>query len=40
LESPKKLAAAKATARDAAAENFHWQKEKTRLLEAVAAALD
>ena len=40
LESPKKLAAAKATARDAAAESFHWQKEKTRLLEAVAAALD
>jgi glycosyltransferase involved in cell wall biosynthesis len=40
LESPEKLAAAKAAARDAAAANFHWQKEKTRLLEAVASALD
>lgn len=40
LESPEKLAAAKAAAREAAAAEFHWEKEKTRLLDAVAAALD
>lgn len=40
LESPEKLAAAKAAAREAAAAEFHWEKEKTRLLDVVAAALD
>ena len=40
LESPEKLAAAKAAAREAAAAEFHWEKEKTRFLGAVAAALD
>lgn len=40
LESPEKLAAAKAAAREVAAAEFHWEKEKTRLLDAVAAALD
>jgi glycosyltransferase involved in cell wall biosynthesis len=40
LESPEKLAAAKAAARDVAAAEFHWEKEKIRLLDAVAAALD
>jgi glycosyltransferase involved in cell wall biosynthesis len=40
LESPEKLAAAKAAAREVAAAEFHWEKEKTRLLDVVAAALD
>jgi glycosyltransferase involved in cell wall biosynthesis len=40
LESPEKLAASKAAAREAAVAEFQWEKEKTRLLDAVAAALD
>lgn len=40
LESPGKLVAAKAAAREVAAAEFHWEKEKIRLLDAVAAALD
>jgi glycosyltransferase involved in cell wall biosynthesis len=40
LESPDELAASKAAAREVAVAKFCWEKEKLRLLDAVAAAVD